>query len=67
MNTVLSLSPLLRSGVGFERLHELFESLRENENAANSYPPYNIAIQVAPHTKAIDHAASDTKDRKKAA
>lgn len=163
MNTVLSLSPLLRSTVGFDRLNELFESLRENETAANSYPPYNIekngndhygitmavagftdsdltitverdrvvvtgrvaeqadqtpeylyrgiaarpfervfrladhmkvtsaelrhgllrislqreipeeqkprtiAIQVAPQAKAIDHAASDTKDRKKAA
>ncbi len=42
MNTVLSLTPLLRSTVGFERLNELFESLRESEGANASYPPYNI-------------------------
>lgn len=42
MNTVLSLTPLLRSTVGFERLNELFESLRESDGTNASYPPYNI-------------------------
>lgn len=40
MNTAFSLTPLLRSTVGFDRFNELFESLRENDEV--SYPPYNI-------------------------
>jgi molecular chaperone IbpA len=36
-------TPLLRSGVGFDRFDRLFENLsRQDENAVN-YPPYNIA------------------------
>lgn len=40
MTTTLSLTPLLRSTVGFDHFNELFESLRHSEE--NSYPPYNI-------------------------
>ena len=41
MNT-LSLTPLLRSTVGFDRLNDLFESLASSEELSGSYPPYNI-------------------------
>ncbi|MCW5697199.1 MAG: Hsp20 family protein [Bauldia sp.] len=36
------LSPLYRSTVGFDRLFSLFDRLSDVENAAPSYPPYNI-------------------------
>lgn len=42
MNTALSLTPLLRNSVGFDRIHELFESVLNTDEAAGSYPPYNI-------------------------
>lgn len=40
MTTAFSLTPLLRSTVGFDHFNELFESLRNSEEG--SYPPYNI-------------------------
>ena len=36
------LSPLFRSTVGFDRLSRLLESATTGDEAANSYPPYNI-------------------------
>jgi len=42
MTTTFSLSPLFRSSVGFDRFNDLFESLRTTDEAAPSYPPYNI-------------------------
>lgn len=36
------LSPLFRSTVGFDRLSRLLESALTGDEAANSYPPYNI-------------------------
>jgi molecular chaperone IbpA len=42
MTTAFSLTPLLRSTVGFDRFNDLFESLRESEESGNGYPPYNI-------------------------
>lgn len=36
------LSPLLRNTVGFDRFDRLFDSLGRLEEAAPSYPPYNI-------------------------
>ena len=39
MNT-LSLSPLFRRSVGFDRLNDLFESAMQND--VPSYPPYNV-------------------------
>ena len=42
MNAVLSLSPLLRQSVGFERFNDLFESASRVNESTNSYPPYNI-------------------------
>ena len=37
-----SLTPLFRSTVGFDRFNDLFESLTQNDDGANGYPPYNI-------------------------
>jgi molecular chaperone IbpA len=36
------LSPLLRSGIGFDRFDRLFENLSRQDEAAPGYPPYNI-------------------------
>lgn len=41
MQTALSLSPLFRQTVGFDRLNDLFESLSQGEDNSG-YPPYNI-------------------------
>jgi molecular chaperone IbpA len=41
MNT-LSLTPLFRSTVGFDRFNDLFTSLMEGNDNGNNYPPYNI-------------------------
>jgi len=38
----LSLTPLFRSTVGFDRFNDLFESLMDNDDGSSSYPPYNI-------------------------
>jgi len=41
MSNVLSLAPLFRQSIGFDRFNDLFESaLRSSE--ASSYPPYNV-------------------------
>ena len=41
MNT-FDLSPLFRSTIGFDRLNRLLESAARVDDAAPSYPPYNI-------------------------
>lgn len=41
MNT-FSLTPLLRTTVGFDRLNDLFESLSGGDELSMGYPPYNI-------------------------
>ena len=41
MNT-LSLTPLMRHSVGFDRINHLFDNLAKLEETAPSYPPYNI-------------------------
>jgi molecular chaperone IbpA len=42
MSNVLSLAPLFRQSIGFDRFNDLFESaLRSSENGS-SYPPYNV-------------------------
>lgn len=41
MATALSLSPLFRQSVGFDRFNDLFEALAENE-PRNTFPPYDI-------------------------
>lgn len=40
--TSLSLTPLFRSTVGFDRFSDLFQSLAETDGGSNTYPPYNI-------------------------
>lgn len=42
MTTTLSLTPLFRSTVGFDRFNDLFQSLMQGDEGANGYPPYNI-------------------------
>ena len=40
---VLSLTPLFRSTIGFDKFDEIFNSVLQGEEASNvSYPPYNI-------------------------
>lgn len=41
MSTVVSMAPLFRQSVGFDRFNDLFESALRNESAS-SYPPYNV-------------------------
>ena len=41
--TNISLTPLFRQSVGFDRLTDLFQSAFEGEEKATvAYPPYNI-------------------------
>ena len=41
MATTLSLAPLFRQSVGFDRFNDLFESALRSE-AGNTYPPHNV-------------------------
>ncbi|KQQ59911.1 Hsp20 family protein [Pseudomonas syringae] len=41
MATHLSLAPLFRQSVGFDRFNDLFESALRSE-AGNAYPPHNV-------------------------
>jgi molecular chaperone IbpA len=38
------LSPLLRSSIGFDRMQRALETASRLDNAANSYPPYDIEV-----------------------
>src|SRR5258708_7447541 len=38
----LSLEPLLRQAIGFDKLHGLFETMLRGEGPIPAYPPYNI-------------------------
>ncbi len=40
--TNLSLNPLFRHTVGFDRFNQLFDTLGKLDDGAPSYPPYNI-------------------------
>jgi molecular chaperone IbpA len=42
MATALSLSPLFRQSVGFDRFNDLFETLNADNDHKNVYPPYDI-------------------------
>ena len=42
MTTALSLTPLFRQTVGFDRFNDIFQSLLEGDEPTNNYPPYNI-------------------------
>src|SRR5688572_29849705 len=39
---LLTLAPLMRSSVGFDRFNDFFESLVDSDARFESYPPYNI-------------------------
>jgi len=41
MNSTMSLAPLFRHSVGFDRFNDLFEFASRNE-AGSTYPPYNV-------------------------
>lgn len=41
MSNVLSLAPLFRQSIGFDRFNDLFESVLRNDSGS-SYPPYNV-------------------------
>ncbi|VVO01722.1 Hsp20 family protein [Pseudomonas fluorescens] len=41
MSTALSMAPLFRSSVGFDRFNDLFETALRNE-PGSTYPPYNV-------------------------
>lgn len=41
MSTVISMAPLFRQSIGFDRFNDLFESAMRNESGS-SYPPYNV-------------------------
>ena len=36
------LSPMMRSSIGFDNVNRLFELANRVDEAATSYPPYNI-------------------------
>ena len=38
----LDLTPVFRSSIGFDRMNQLFEAAMRIDEAAPSYPPYNI-------------------------
>jgi len=40
--TALTLTPLLRQSVGFDRFNDLFESALRSDESVGTYPPYNI-------------------------
>ena len=40
--TTFSLTPLLRSSIGFDRFNDLFETIARGEELSAGYPPYNI-------------------------
>lgn len=42
MNNTLTLTPLFRRTVGFDRFNDLFEAALRNEDQSDGYPPYNI-------------------------
>ncbi len=51
MATALSLSPLFRQSVGFDRFNDLFENLSEHENRS-VFPPYDI-VKTSDHNYQI--------------
>ena len=42
MTTTLSLSPLFRRSIGFDRFNDLFETMLHDTDNSNRYPPYDI-------------------------
>ena len=56
MATTLSLAPLFRHSVGFDRLNDLFESALRSE-AGTTYPPHNVEKHGDDHYRIVIAAA----------
>ena len=52
MATTLSLAPLFRHSVGFDRFNDLFESALRSE-AGTSYPPHNVEKHGDDHYRIV--------------
>ncbi len=60
---VLSLTPLFRSTIGFDKFDEIFNSVLQGEETSNiSYPPYNIEKR-GEDSYTITMAVAGFKDR----
>ncbi|MDX5332835.1 MAG: Hsp20 family protein [Gammaproteobacteria bacterium] len=57
MSNVLSLAPLFRQSIGFDRFNDLFESALRNGESASSYPPYNVEKHGEDHYRIVVAAA----------
>ena len=65
MATTLSLAPLFRHSVGFDRFNDLFESALRSE-AGTSYPPHNVEKHGDDHYRIVIAVAglAEEEDRK---
>ncbi|MFK3970873.1 Hsp20 family protein [Pseudomonas sp. NPDC087358] len=61
MATAISLAPLLRQSVGFDRFNELLETALHSETAT-CYPPHNIERYGEDHYRIVVAAAGLTAD-----
>ena len=61
MATTLSLAPLFRQSVGFDRFNDLFESALRSE-AGNTYPPYNVEKHGEDEYEIVIAAAGSIKE-----
>ena len=61
MATTLSLAPLFRHSVGFDRFNDLFESALRSE-AGTTYPPHNVEKHGEDHYRIVIAAAGLVED-----
>ena len=64
MGNVLSLAPLFRQSVGFDRFNDLFESALRSNDAGSSYPPYNVEKHGEDHYRIANNKADDLSVKK---
>jgi molecular chaperone IbpA len=57
MSNVLSLAPLFRQSIGFDRFNDLFESALRSNDGGSSYPPYNVEKHGENHYRIVVAAA----------
>ncbi len=57
MSNVLSLAPLFRQSIGFDRFNDLFESALRRNDGDSSYPPYNVEKHGEDHYRIVVAAA----------
>lgn len=53
MATALSLTPLFRQTVGFDRFNDLFEALNAESDIKNAFPPYDIVKTGENHYRIV--------------